>query len=136
MIVGFPAGSWETLRKPPNYGENFTNRKIKMTNERHKLIASKPLYRFWYKGKSHSHPVRRTVLVFRTTDTHIFGYEVRSGNMTIPYESAPIKTYRKDKIALYGQYCRLYGAKKNKDKNPRSSTLKRSSIREYFEVGA
>jgi len=62
-------------------------------------IKSKlPVARFFYKG-THTHPVRRTVLVVQQNENTITGYELREGNETRPGNKAPIKTYCRNKIA-------------------------------------
>lgn len=43
------------------------------------LVERKPLARFYYQG-SHTHPIRRTVLIIEETETHLRGYEFRCGN--------------------------------------------------------
>lgn len=99
------------------------------------LIQQQPVFRFFYKG-SHSHPVRRTVLVFKKNRHYITGYEVRNGNEVCSFENAPVKRYVLGKIARYGQDMKLRRSKINKSRNPQESTLVRSGLREYFRNGA
>lgn len=66
------------------------------------VVCEKPVARFYYKG-SHSHPVRRTVLVIDETDTLIKGYELRAGSSVCDFKHAPIRGFRKDKIAAVKQ---------------------------------
>jgi hypothetical protein len=42
------------------------------------IIRNKPVAQFWYKG-THSHPVKRTVLITEQTKDYFKGYEVREG---------------------------------------------------------
>lgn len=106
-----------------------------MQRQVRELILQQPVFRFFYKG-SHSHPVRRTVLVFKKTRHYILGYEVRNGNEVCSFENAPVKRYLIGKIARYGQDCKLRRSKANKSRNPQESTLVRSGLREYFQYGA
>ncbi len=64
----------------------------------YRTVRSNPCAKFHYKG-SHSHPVRRTILVIETTSNHIRGYELREGSLVRELKKAPIKTYKKSKIA-------------------------------------
>ncbi len=57
-----------------------------------------PVARFFYKG-SHSHPVRRTVLVIESKPKYFRGYELREGSVVRPLKDAPIKTFSRRKIA-------------------------------------
>lgn len=101
------------------------------------LVNKKPVARFYYQG-SHGHPIRRTVLVIEETDTLIVGYEIREGNNVRSVDEAmrEIKSFRKDRIAKWGDYVRLRMSSKNFMKSPESSTLERSSILTMFTEGA
>ncbi|MCK9458411.1 MAG: hypothetical protein M0R80_02060 [Proteobacteria bacterium] len=66
------------------------------------VVKDLPVARFYYKG-NHSHPVRRTVLVIDDTTDVVKGYELRSGIDVRDYKEAPIKSFRKDKIAQIKQ---------------------------------
>jgi hypothetical protein len=65
---------------------------------KYEIKSKLPVARFWYKG-THTHPVRRTVLVTAQDDNSITGYELREGNEVRPGKTAPIKTYLRSKIA-------------------------------------
>ncbi len=108
-------------------------RKIKVYD----LVQKKPVARFYYQGV-HSHPVRRTVLVIEETENHITGYEFRTGNVVRTREEAleSIKTYRKDRIAKWGDYGRLRQSYKTFLKDPKKSTLERFGIVTMFSEGA
>jgi len=80
-------------------------------------VRNLPVAQFYYRGQSHSHPVRRTVVIVDSDRNHITGYEVREGNITREIDSAPIKTFCRVKIATRGQ-CRT-------DSTPRSVSKKR-----------
>lgn len=54
--------------------------------------------KFWYKG-SHSHPVRRTVLIKSMDNRVIEGYELREGNKVRQPSKASLKKYCRSKIA-------------------------------------
>lgn len=69
----------------------------------YKIVRNLPVARFYYQG-SHSHPVRRTVLVTENQKGYIRGYELREGSIVrAATTKAPIKTYRKSRIACIGQ---------------------------------
>ena len=71
------------------------------------IIDDRPAAKFYYQG-THSHPVRRTVLIIEDLPEMIIGYEMREGNeFRKTVKSAPIKSYRKDRIARYGDYSRI-----------------------------
>lgn len=44
----------------------------------YKITKNSPVARFWYKG-THSHPVKRTVLVIESDRYVLTGYEIREG---------------------------------------------------------
>lgn len=100
--------------------------------KKYNIIGRLSLAKFWYQGQSHTHPVRREVILTGNSRTHLVGYEVRVGRDTTPVDVAPIKSYRKDKIARYGQFCRIRESKKNQDKDMTASTLVRRPLIEYF----
>ena len=62
-------------------------------------VRNQPVARFFYKGQSHTHPVRRTVVVIENKPNQIVGYELREGAQVRHFGQAPIKSYRKDRIA-------------------------------------
>ena len=70
----------------------------------HEPVRNRPVAKFFYKG-THSHPVRRTVLIIENMPNYIRGYELREGSETRSLKDAPIKTYRKSRIATQKQ-CR------------------------------
>jgi hypothetical protein len=102
------------------------------TNIPYGILKSQPLARFFYRGQSHSHPVRRSVLIISTDKNHITGYEIREGETIREVSEAPVKTFRKDRIPKWGDYWRLrrYG------KDAETSTLKRCSLRNLEKRGA
>jgi hypothetical protein len=95
-------------------------------------VKNNPVARFYYKG-SHTHPVRRTVLVIESTDTLIKGYELREGNEVRTASQAPIKTFKRSKIAK-GSSLRI--GSPFREKSPNKSTLIRKTIMDLIEVGA
>ncbi len=101
------------------------------------LVSSKPVARFYYKG-NHTHPVRRTVLIIEDREDMIVGYEVREGSTvrTVPECLETIKSYRKDRIAKWGDYSRLRMSSKTFLKDPDASTLEREPILSMFTEGA
>ena len=66
------------------------------------LVKALPVAKFYYQG-SHTHPVRRTLLVTEVTSTQICGYELRDGAIIRPFTKAPIKSFTRNKIAKIGQ---------------------------------
>lgn len=102
------------------------------------IVAKRPVARFYYKGKSHSHPIRRTVLLIEERSDVLIGYELREGSTirTLEESLKHVKSYRKDRIAKWGDYCRLRMSSKTFFKNPKKSTLERYSIVTIFSDGA
>lgn len=94
--------------------------KTKNTNVSISLNKKNRYAKFWYKG-SHSHPVRRTVLIKNMTDTYIEGFELREGNRVRKLSKASLKKYCRTKIA-YNKNLRLDNPLRRKD--PNKSTLK------------
>ena len=101
------------------------------------LISHKPVAKFYYQGH-HSHPVRRTVLVIDEKEDMIVGYEVREGDTVRPINEAlrSVKSFRKDRIAKWGDYSRLRMSAKTFLKDPEASTLERFPIVSMFSEGA
>lgn len=97
-----------------------------------KMVARKPIATFYYTG-NHTHPVRRVVAVIAETKTHLIAYELREGlTVRTPRQAIrAIKTYRKERIAKWGDYCRLTATKKNCTRRRMDSTLERMSLTEY-----
>jgi hypothetical protein len=68
----------------------------------YKLVKYRPVCYFYYRG-SHSHPVRRTVLVVESNSRVITGFELREGSEVRSYNRAPVKSYRRQRIAQVKQ---------------------------------
>lgn len=107
------------------------------TKKTYDLVTKKPVARFYYQGK-HSHPVRRTVLVIEDREDMIVGYEIRVGNTvrTVAEALDSVKSYRKDRIAKWGDYSRLRMSSKTFMKDPNETTLERLPIMTMFTDGA
>ena len=75
-----------------------------MSNLSHySLVRNQPVARFFYRGK-HTHPVRRTVLIVENNGKIFTGYELREGTtVRSTVEKAPVKSFRKDRIAAIGE---------------------------------
>lgn len=106
--------------------------KTKCTTNQKKIyepVSRLPVAKFYYQG-NHSHPVRRTVLIVEETKDQIKGYELREGKVTRSLTEVGrfIKSYRKDKIARWGDYSRLMKTAKSRKKGVNSTTLERFSI--------
>ena len=101
------------------------------------LVERKPVARFYYQG-SHSHPIKRTVLIIEETDAFLKGYEFRVGNEVRNRQEAlsKVRTYRKDRIAKWGDYSRLTMTAKTFFKDHDTSTLERAPIISMFKEGA
>lgn len=98
--------------------------------KRYKLVGNSPVARFYYKG-NHSHPIRRTVLIVDSNDTHIVGYEVREGSIVRTVAEAPVKTYSRVNIAKWNQL----GACKHRTPGTKVSTLKRTKLDDFLFTG-
>lgn len=99
---------------------------------KYNVVKNLPVARFWYKG-SHTHPVRRTVLVTESNKNFICGYELRDGNIVRTAAKAPVKSYRRDKIAR-GVSLRVESPIRKLA--PKKSTLVRRPLIDVVEVGA
>jgi len=73
-----------------------------MLTSEYRPVKNMPVAKFYYKG-THSHPVRRTVIITENTSRLLTGYELREGSTVRGFNKAPIKTYRKDKVATHRQ---------------------------------
>jgi hypothetical protein len=75
---------------------------VKKTNSKKstkpEIITNMPVAKFWYKG-SHTHPVRRTVVLVEATKDYLKGFELREGKTVRALSRSPIKTYVRGKIA-------------------------------------
>jgi len=102
------------------------------------LVQKLPIIRCYYKGQSHKHPVQRTMAVIHEDDKTITGYEFRCGKEVRTVEEARkcIRSYRKDRIAKYGDYIRLRATRSTLMKDPNESTLRRESILTFLRRGA
>ncbi len=100
----------------------------------HRIISKKPVAKFRYKG-SHSHPVRVTILVIENKSNLLTGYVLRSGSAVFSMNEAPIRSYRKDRIAKFGDYCRLKMSRKTYSKCNYESTLQRLSLLDLSKNG-
>ncbi len=93
------------------------------------IVSENPAAKFYYQG-THSHPIRRTVLIIEDLPEMLVGYEMREGNTVRTVKRAPVKSYRKDWIAKYGDYSRL-----PKTRRSRQSTLARSDLFSLLKEG-
>ena len=99
---------------------------------KYEIVRNMQVARFWYKG-NHTHPVRRTVLVVEQTRDFIRGYELREGRNIRTASKAPVKTYRRERIArgaslrVDSPIRKLY---------PKKSTLVRKTLLDVIASGA
>ena len=98
--------------------------------KKYNIIETHPVARFYYQG-SHSHPIRRTILIIESDKNTIRGYEVREGKIARKLKDAPVKSYNRCKIAKYNQL----GARKHRQAGPPVSTLKRSKLFDFIFSG-
>lgn len=107
-----------------------------MTRKKYALTRNQPVARFFYQGQRHTHPVRRTVLVIESTPTLITGYEMREGATTRSFGQAPVKSYRKDRIANINE---IDSRRTLRKETPRSkqkdTTLTRSDLMSFVTDG-
>tara|TARA_Y100000034_G_scaffold38278_1_gene47006 strand:+ start:25858 stop:26187 length:330 start_codon:yes stop_codon:yes gene_type:complete len=103
----------------------------------YELVRNQPVARFYYQG-SHTHPVRRTVLLIKnqTNSNILVGYELREGRTTRNLRNAPIKSFRRSEIASFGDYGRLRFSKTNKKRKKTDSTLTRTNLIGLIRTGA
>ena len=99
---------------------------------KYEIVKSFPVARFWYKG-THTHPVRRTVLIIEKNETIIRGYELREGRIIRLASKAPIKTYLIERIAK-GVSLRVDSPIRRTA--PNKSTLVRKPLLDLIEIGA
>lgn len=97
------------------------------------IFRESSIAKFFYKG-SHSHPVRRTIMIIDDKENHIIGYELREGKSQRDISNAPIKSYRKDKIAKIKQVDKRRIIRK-KSKNIENTTLKKMSFLDLIKQG-
>lgn len=72
-----------------------------MSNLKYEPVSEIPVARFWYKGQSHTHPIRRTGLIveWNKSKGYFKALELREGRTVRAARSAPVKTYSFTQIA-------------------------------------
>jgi len=98
------------------------------------FVKTSPVAKFYYQG-SHSHPIRRTILITESTPTLIRGYEIREGSITRSFNKAPIKSYRRTNIAKIGQ-CGRRLRKRTPNNLHENTTLIRMKFVDLIKQGA
>jgi len=113
-----------------------------MSRKDYPLVRNMQIARFFYQG-THTHPVRRTVVLIESKPKYFRGYEVREGAKTYPVKDAPIKTYTKRKISKVGDldkrrtvYRRAAECSQKKEQNLDKTTLYRQSLVDFVKHGA
>lgn len=102
----------------------------------YQFVRNNPVARFYYKG-DHTHPVRRTVLIINQNNNLITGYELREGADVRNFKDAPIKSYRRNKIAKVSQIDRRRVLRRAADESLlQKSTLTRSNLQDFIKFGA
>jgi len=99
--------------------------------EFYETVRERPIARFYYKG-THSHPVRRTVLIIENKPRFLRGYELREGSEVRSLNNAPVKTYTKSRIAKQSDL----GPAKHREPGPAVSTLERLKLIDLLKIGA
>jgi len=107
----------------------MSSQKVKRTFRRNQPVA-----RFYYQG-SHSHPVRRTVLITESTPRYIKGYELREGSTVRTFSQAPVKTYARSNIAKVGQ-CGRRLRRRTPKKYHKDSTFQTLPLVDLVQSGA
>lgn len=69
---------------------------------KNQIVEKLLVYKFYYKG-THSHPIRRTVLILKDMEDYFCGYELREGKFVRNLSNAPVKNYTKSKVATLNQ---------------------------------
>ncbi len=101
----------------------------------YEFVKSQPVAKFFYKG-DHTHPVRRTVLIVQQSDTLLTGYELREGSEVRDFKNAPVKSYRKDRIARICEIDLRRKLRKSTDQvQLKRSTLTRYPLRDLIYTG-
>ena len=107
-----------------------------MSNSHYSLVRNQPVARFFYQGK-HTHPVRRTVLIVENNGKTFTGYELREGStVRTTVDKAPIKSFRKDRIADIGQIDKRRKLHQSTPKKKHTqTTFSRSDLTSLVTVG-
>jgi hypothetical protein len=117
-----------------------TYRNSQMNNssiKEYPVVRQQTVAKFFYEG-SHSHPVRRTVVLIEDRPFQLIGYELREGHDIRPFESAPIKSYNKGQIATIGQVDqrrKIVSEARKQGRSPGTSTLRRNDLLDLAKVG-
>ncbi len=98
----------------------------------YEIIKGRPVAKFFYKG-THSHPIKRTVLITETSKSYFKGYEIREGATVRGTDDAPIKSFSIDKIASTDD---LRSDNPLRTKRNGKCTLERMSMSQFEKVGA
>ena len=101
-----------------------------MLKEFYDVVRERPIARFYYKG-THSHPVRRTIIIIENKSKFLKGYELREGSIVRNLSKAPVKTYTKSKIAKHSQL----GKAKHRKPGPEITTLERFNLLDLLKNG-
>lgn len=102
----------------------------------YKFLRTNPVAKFYYQG-DHTHPVRRTVVIIENGVETFTGYELREGSKVREFKHAPIKTYRKDRIARVAQIDNRRALRREATEAVLNrSTLSRLSLQELVRNGA
>ena len=104
-------------------------------SKNYNLVRNLPVFRFFYQGASHTHPVRRVVAVFKENNTTFTGYELREGS-DVRTQNPPIKSFRKDRVATINQIDKRRTLRKTTPKRKQGeTTLSRSALQSLVVDG-
>jgi hypothetical protein len=98
------------------------------------IVRNRPVAKFFYKGESHTHPVRRTVVLIESKPRYFKGYELREGAEVRQFGQAPIKTFSRTKIARVNQIDRRRKLRETAE-DPNRTTLERGGFVELVKKG-
>ena len=101
------------------------------------IVGKNPVAKFFYKGASHTHPVRRTVIMTESKPAYFKGYELREGHTVRELGKAPIKTFSKNRIAKISDLDNRRKLRKVSKKDElNNSTLIRENLTALINKGA
>lgn len=108
----------------------------KTADKQYPIVRNLPVADFYYRGKSHTHPVRRRILVIERTPKIIRGYELREGATKRTFKNAPIKSYSRNRIAKISEIDKRRVLYQNTPKSKRNqSTMRTMTLLDLVREG-
>jgi hypothetical protein len=100
------------------------------------IVKNRPVAKFFYEGTSHTHPVRRTVVLIESKPSYFRGFELREGSTIRTPGKAPIKSYTKKNIARISDIDKRRVLRTNTPKKEQyKTTLTRHSLADLVRSG-